>query len=82
MNELHSGAAALATQRGRVVLIPAVCRAWWRDPSPLAGPRCIPGTHDNASTPNRCLPGEDTLKLGPVPRLVPVGTLLYGEKGY
>ena len=43
---------------GRVIRIPAVCRSW-------SGPRCIPGTHDNASTPNRCLPGEASNVNGP-----------------
>ena len=27
-------------------------------PPTLLGPCCIPGTHDNASTPNKCLAGE------------------------
>jgi len=40
---------------------------WARIPMPTTalGPRCIPGTNDTNSTPNRCLPGEQGLINGP-----------------
>lgn len=34
-------------------------------PSTALGPRCIPGPNDTATTPNRCLPGEEACMGGP-----------------